>query len=154
MPPESREPCSIFLSPNGKTFKTMDEVTIYAKVLDEEKFARDNKKSLAAMLRKRKLDIAEASSNQSKAIAAKEQKLDTSDSMPGQSSQSALTSSSTLSIGKLECTGCDNSFFNLSRLEKHFKDAHVEASQLPSSMEYCTICNIRLVNILIQTVMN
>ena len=149
MPPESKEPCSLFLSPNGKTFQTMDEVAVYAKVLDEEKLARNKKKLVAIVMKNWKLDEAEDSSSQSKDMAAKKQKLDKSDAMP---SQAAF--SSTLSIGKLKCVECDNSFFNLSRLEKHFKDIHVEASQLPSSMEHCTICNIRLVNISCQTVKN
>ena len=44
MPLESRDPCSLFLSPNGKTFKTMDEVHRYSKVLHLEKLAREQKK--------------------------------------------------------------------------------------------------------------
>ena len=47
---------------------------------------------------------------------------------------------------KLKCPECDNSFFNLSRLKKHFENDHIEASQLPSSVEVCAICDIRLVN--------
>ena len=43
MPVESRDPCSLFLSPNGKTFKTMDEVASYSKVLDQEKMAKEQK---------------------------------------------------------------------------------------------------------------
>ena len=37
LPNQSRDPCSLFLAPNGKTFKTMDEVASYSKVLDQEK---------------------------------------------------------------------------------------------------------------------
>ena len=44
MPVESKDPCSLFLSPNGKTFKTMDEVASYSKILDQEKMAREQKK--------------------------------------------------------------------------------------------------------------
>ena len=161
MPPESKEPCSIFLAPDGKTFKTMDEVTIYAKVLDEKKLARDEEKLAKdqekLVARKRKLDKAEASPSQSKDIAAKEQKLDTSNALPGQSKaakEQKLDTSDALPIqystGKLKCSKCDNSFFNLSRLEKHFTVFHVEASQLPSPMGRCTICNMRLVDVLNQ----
>ena len=154
MPPESREPCSLFLAPDGKTFKTMDEVTIYAKVL--EKLARyEEKLAKYQLARKRKLDKAEALPSQSKDIAAREQKLDTSNALPGQSKaakEQKLETSDALpsqyNIGKIKCIECDNSFFNLSRLEKHFTDVHVEASQLPSPMGRCTICNIRLVDVL------
>ena len=51
MPLESRDPCSLFLSPNGKTFKTMDEVHRYSKVLHLEKLAREQKKMEAKNLK-------------------------------------------------------------------------------------------------------
>ena len=43
LPNQSRDPCSLFLAPNGKTFKTMDEVASYSKVLDQEKMAKEQK---------------------------------------------------------------------------------------------------------------
>ena len=157
MPPESKEPCSMFLSPNGKIFKTIDEVTIYAKILDEEKMLKKKRKKEKNMI-KLKLDKGEDSSSQSKDVKAKKQKLDTSDAMPSQSkeakenkldtSDAKPSQSASLSMGKLKCVECDDSFFNLSRLEKHFKDVHLEASQLPSSMECCSICDRRLVEML------
>ena len=48
---------------------------------------------------------------------------------------------------KPKCPGCDYSFFNLSRLEKHYKEVHLDSTQ-PSSMESCSICpDMRLVEI-------
>ena len=43
MPPQSRDPCSLFLSPNGEIFKTMDEVASYSKVLDQRKMEKEQK---------------------------------------------------------------------------------------------------------------
>ena len=57
MPVESRDPCSLFLSPNGKTFKTMDEVTSYSKILDQEKMAREQKKMAAKNLKLNVSDV-------------------------------------------------------------------------------------------------
>ena len=54
---ESRDPCSLFLSPNGKTFKTMDEVTSYSKILDQEKMAREQKKMAAKNLKLNVSDV-------------------------------------------------------------------------------------------------
>ena len=48
---------------------------------------------------------------------------------------------------KPKCPGCDYSFFNLSRLEKHYKEVHLDSTQ-PSSMESCSFCpDMRLVEI-------
>ena len=48
---------------------------------------------------------------------------------------------------KPKCPGCDYSFFNLSRLEKHYKEVHLDSTQ-PSSMESCPICpDMKLVKI-------
>ena len=55
MPAQSRDPCSLFL--NGKTFKTMKEVTSNSKILEQEKMAREQKKMAAKNLKLKVSDV-------------------------------------------------------------------------------------------------
>ena len=186
LPPQSRDPCSLFLSPNGKIFKTMDEVASYSKVLDQRKMEKKQKA-------KAKLNgvVAGASKTEpgplaswpaSKTTAPVAEVAQVTPALgPKSPAKGAMVNVIPLpnkmfnpvplpamlpsdpgcpaskkiklddvpnALGngtKLKCPECDNSFFNVSRLEKHFKNVHIAASQLPSSMESCLTCDTRLV---------
>ena len=176
LPPDSRDSCSLFLSPNGKTFKTMDEVVSYSKVLDQEKLAKEQKKMEAkspakgAMLKTGTLPTKilnpvplptpilnpVALPNWDSAVIFNSVAIPTK--MPAESNDTCPAAKKLKldDIGlpitdfwgkKLKCIECDKSFFNLSRLEKHFKEVHIEATQLPSSIESCSICDQRWVGL-------
>ena len=44
MPAGSSTPCSLYLSPNGRTFRTMEEVQEYNRQLEKQKIEREQKK--------------------------------------------------------------------------------------------------------------
>ena len=173
MPPDSRDSCSLFLSPNGKTFKTMDEVVSYSKVLDQEKLAKEQKKMEAKSPAKLKtgtpptktLNPVPLSTPISNPVAlpnwdstmifnpvAIPTKMPAESNDPCPAAKKLKLDDIGLPIWdfwgkKLKCVECDKSFFNLSRLEKHFKEVHIEATQLPSSIESCSICDQRWVGL-------
>ena len=186
MPPDSRDSCSLFLSPNGKTFKTMDEVVSYSKVLDQEKLAKEQKKMEAkspakgAMLKTGTpptktlnpvplptpiLNPVALSTPMLNPVAlpnwdsamifnsvAIPAKMPAESKDPCPAAKKLKLDDIGLPITdfwgkKLKCVDCDKSFFNLSRLEKHFEEVHIEASQLPSSIESCSICDQRWVGL-------
>ena len=164
LPPDSRDSCSLFLSPDGKTFKTMDEVVSYSKVLDQEKLAKEQKKMEAkspakgAMLKTgtppTKILNPVALPNWDSTMilnpVAIPAKMPAESNDPCPAAKKLKLDDIGLPITdfwgkKLKCIECDKSFFNLSRLEKHFKEVHIEATQLPSSIESCSICSQRWV---------
>ena len=50
LPPGSSTPCSLFLSPNGRTFRTMEEVEMYTRQLEQQKIEGEHKKMEEKML--------------------------------------------------------------------------------------------------------